>query len=401
MKTWRLAKTGLTGLLTTTLSYFAGGCTAGPEFTNAPEHLLKYGKPAAEAESQLEQKVEKETPAQSKIDVSDNEFSLVKIKNKAPVTAVVTAGTAGGWDHESKERKNRSNAGARVIFRKDDVRGIANFQDTYQTANANPNDQENQDIHCNIARFAFEGGKTFGEEDAQLYGGIRAGWEDIKLSGILDGWGQDFLVGAKAAFSSESSKFLGMLNINTSLGMLDGMGEHKLTSTDKYAVKIGEDAIQIDGEYGSLDAAITLQQGIKLPAIGELYLVAKGSATYQQFENYANFATYTLAAGADKRLQLADGDVKLLAGIEAFGRHKIEDWKNPNAEDTNSMEWGLVAKLQVEIADGIYAEMYGMVTRPYEKRAGGDHRFGHPEYEAGAQLTLIPQDIFGGSEKDD
>ncbi|MBD3303542.1 hypothetical protein GF343_00190 [Candidatus Woesearchaeota archaeon] len=397
MKTWRAIKAGVTGLAVTALSYIAG-CTAGPEYANAPECLMKYDRPSAERkESKLEKKVE----SQSRIDVSDNELSLIKIKNKDPVTAVLTAGDAGGWDHESRERKNRSNAGARVIFRKDDLRGIANFQDEYQTARANPDDQENQDIYCNIARFAFEGGKNFGEKDAQLYTGIRAGWEDIKLSGVLDGWGQDFLVGAKVGFSAESAKFMGMLNINTSLGMLDGMGNNNLTSTDKYDIEIGEDAIPLSGEYGSLDTAITLQQGVKLPVVGELYLVAKGSATYQQFENYANFATYALSVGADKRLQLADGDVKLLAGIEAFGRHGVEDWKNPNSEDTNSMEWGLVAKLQVEIADGIYAEMYGMVTRPYEERTGGEARLGHPEYEAGAQLTLIPQDIFNSSDKDD
>jgi len=397
MKTWRLIKTGLTGLAVTALSYLTG-CTTGPEYIDAPECLMKYDHPAAERkESKLEKKVE----SQSKIDVSDNEFSLVRIKNKDPVTAVVTAGTATGRDHESRETKNRANAGARVVAKSGALRGIANFQDTYQTERANPDDQENQDIHTNIARWLFEGGAVTEDKDAQLYGGIKAGWEDIKLSGVLDGWGQDFLVGAKVGFSSESAKFLGMLNINTSLGMLDGIGNHNLTSTDKYALEIGEDAIRIDGEYGSLDAAITLQQGVKLPAIGELYLVAKGSATYQQFENIAKFKTYTLSLGADKRLQLADGDVKLLAGIEAFGRQRIEDWENSDSEDIDRTEWGLVAKLQAEIADGIYVEMYGMVTRPYGKRAGGDARFGHAEYEAGAQVTIIPQDIFRGSNKDD
>ncbi|MBW3001674.1 hypothetical protein KY338_00770 [Candidatus Woesearchaeota archaeon] len=401
MKAWKAIKAGVTGLAVTALSYIAGGCTTGPEYADAPKHLLKYGdRPAATStERPLEKRVSEESK-KSRFDVSDNEFSLIRIKNKSPINAVASAGDAGSWDHKNRETGNRANAGLRVIYRNGALRGIANFQDTYQTANANPDDQEQQDMHVNIARWLFEGGATLGEPDAQFYGGVRAGYEDVKLSGVVDGWGQDILAGAKIAFSSESARFLGMLNINTNLGALDGMGEHNITATDRFDIEIGEDAIPVEGEYGSADLAITLQQGITLPAIGDLYLVAKGSALYQHFENFAKFNTYTLALGVDKRLCLRDGDVEVLAGIEAFGRRRIEDWKNPNAEDTDATEYGLIARLQVEIAGGVYAEMYGMVTRPYDKREGGEFRFGHPEYEAGAQLTLIPGDIIEYFTKD-
>ncbi len=400
MKTWRAIKAGLTGLAAITLSYIVGGCTVGPKYKDAPEHLLEYGdKPAAvSTKKPLEKRVSEESK-QSRMDISDDEFSLIKIKNKSPVNAVITGGDAGGWDHKNRETKNRANAGARIIYRNGAFRGIANFQDTYQTANANPDDQETGDMHVNIARWLFEGGATLGDKDAQVYGGIKAGWENTKLSGVVDGLGQDILVGAKVGFSSDSAKLLGMLNINTSIGLLDGMGKSKITSTNRFDIEIGEDAIPVEGEYGSVDATITLQQGLKLPIIGDFYLIAKGRALYQHFENFAKFNTYTLSVGADKRMKLAGGNVEVLAGIEAFGRHRIEDWKNPNSEDLDVKEYGLIAKMQIELAGGVYADIYGMVTREL------DHgKFRRSDYEAGVQLTLIPGNIikyFKGPDKDD
>ncbi len=401
MKTLSAIKAGLTGLAAITLSYIVGGCTTGETLKGIPDYLTKYSNIRTTAKKEaapkpgpsLEKKVEKESQ-KSRIDVSDTEFSLIKIRNNHPVNVLLTGGERGGWDHEERETKNVANAGAKVLLRHGDARAFAAVQDFYTTANANPDDQEDEDMHANIAQLLFGGGGYAGSKNAEVYGEVRAGWEDVKLSGVVDGWAQDLLVGAKIGFSSESAKLLGMLNISTNLGVFDGVGTSNITNLDRYDLEIGADNIPVSGEYGRVTGAITLQKGVDLPYIGELFLVAKGSAMYEHFENFAKFNTYTVSLGVDKRLKLADSNVEALIGVEAFGRKKITDFVRSSSEQMN--EYGLLARMQVEVAKGIYADVYGMVTREFNHG-----QFEHAEFEAGAQLTLIPGDILDYFTKDE